>query len=687
MELIRSSSRTDTATWPAAAGLAALLFGLGFGLNFGASNQNTYLLGAVRLVDPGTLARDWLATETTAYHRVFSYPAAALLSLDPSGWLFAVVNVIFLAFGAVVVYKLIGAVWETGIADRANRTATAGAAPPVAFPGSGASRLLALVLALLPVLATRSLSAADSTLYTLVFEPATLGVSGFLLGMYLFVRGRYLLSGVALAVGGVFHANYLILALPVFLLAHLLLGRWRRQPRDEQAPGSAAGFFRGLGWALLRQFAVPIVALFALLPLIVPVSPRPGNGGVDILLSIRSPHHYQPLTFRDEFVPLLGWLLLFAAGLWRRETGLRGFSPAVALGVAMTVLVGAGTALTTFVYVPTIAHLYVWRVAPLLVLLAQIFTARMVAGTVTGRTAAAWGQESAAGEPRWLLPPLWRVLAMIVAGECFFYYYYLHHRDLLVIEVLGGILVLALAAWLIRRRASPDETRGSSVDGAGVGNTVQDDPDTDTLPGEKRIGAVIAAGPRLGFTSGFRATAAVTLIALAALAVVAARGVIDHSNLLAGATPESRLYSWARTTTDPDALFLIPPDMDDFRLASRRAVVVDWKSTPFAPDELEEWYRRLDAVSGGLQPRTAVQAAADYANLSPTRLAGIARAYGVQYVVVRLVGAGVESQTGGGGASASGAAAAPTPPPGWTVTFADEAYEVLGTGLSPSGGS
>ncbi len=280
------------------AALAALLFGLGFGLNFGVSNENTYLLGGLRLLHPEMLAHDWLATQTTPYHRLFAYPVAALLYLDASGWLFAAVNVILLTVGAVVVFKLI----ESVIAAPA-RSPVAGEPPlvPSAQPLAFAKPLLALVLVLLVNLATHSLSVADSTLYTLAFEPATLGVTGFLLGMYLFARERYLLSGAAVAAGGVFHANYLILSFPVFLLAHLVLRR------------------RGVLRPLLRQFAVPVVALAALLPIIIPIALHPGSSGTDILLSIRSPHHYRPLTFRDEFVPLLGWILLFGAGLRRRD--------------------------------------------------------------------------------------------------------------------------------------------------------------------------------------------------------------------------------------------------------------------------------------------------------------------------------------------------------------------------------
>jgi hypothetical protein len=599
--IIRMPNQTPHSQWEGTfiqrtlVAAAALLFALGFGLSFGYSNENTYLVPGVRLLDPESFSHDWFATQSTPYHKVFAYPAAALLALDSSGWLFALVAVVIVALGAVIVFKLVQSIAAPGL------------------------QLLVFLLVMLLALVTRTQSVADSFLYTREFEPATLGVTGFLLGMCLFVRGRYLLSGLALAAGGIFHANYLLLAFPVFAISHLILRR------------------RGLFRPLLLQFAFPVVALLALLPAVVPIALQPGSEGTNILLTIRSPHHYQPSVFGEGFIPLLGWLLLLGSSLRRTEVRWARFSPAVALAAAMTVLIAVASALTTLVYVSSVAQLYVWRVAPPVVLLAQIFTARMVAAGMTRpepaaaeeRTAwSAGGSEggfaSGAAGRGWLLAPLWRAILVVAAGVCFVYYYYLQHLDRLVLEVLGAVLLLGVVGWALRgrpARATPAHARAASLTG-------------------------------------------MVLLATLALAILAGKGVTENSNLLAGTTPESQLYAWARTA-DRDAVFMIPPDMLEFRLSSRRAVVVDWKSAPFAPLELEEWYRRIDAVSGRLHPRTVEEATAGYAGLDARRLANLADLYIAAYVVRREP-------------------LGPAPPAGWRVVFDNGTYQVFQTGVTAS---
>lgn len=54
----------------------------------------------------------------------------------------------------------------------------------------------------------------------------------------------------------------------------------------------------------------------------------------------------------------------------------------------------------------------------------------------------------------------------------------------------------------------------------------------------------------------------------------------------------------ARQTTDPDAQILLPPEeaWQDFRLLAQRAVYVDWKSHPYRPTEVLEWWGRMQFV-------------------------------------------------------------------------------------------
>jgi len=60
---------------------------------------------------------------------------------------------------------------------------------------------------------------------------------------------------------------------------------------------------------------------------------------------------------------------------------------------------------------------------------------------------------------------------------------------------------------------------------------------------------------------------------------------------------------WARERTPREAIFLVPPGLDAFRIVARRAVVVDWKALPFPDQALREWRARMldcyGPVTGG----------------------------------------------------------------------------------------
>jgi hypothetical protein len=58
----------------------------------------------------------------------------------------------------------------------------------------------------------------------------------------------------------------------------------------------------------------------------------------------------------------------------------------------------------------------------------------------------------------------------------------------------------------------------------------------------------------------------------------------------------ARLCAWVRIETPVDALFLVPPDDERFRLAARRAIVVNYKGVPQLARELPQWRDRLESV-------------------------------------------------------------------------------------------
>jgi hypothetical protein len=117
-----------------------------------------------------------------------------------------------------------------------------------------------------------------------------------------------------------------------------------------------------------------------------------------------------------------------------------------------------------------------------------------------------------------------------------------------------------------------------------------------------------------------------------------------HSTLLNGMPgAETDLYGWLRASTPKDATILSPPGLERFRLASERAIVVDWKASTYAPSELVEWYRRLEDVSGHPGLHTRDEVVAGYDAMDRTRLEALRQKYHLTHAVV---GRGRESALG-----------------------------------------
>jgi hypothetical protein len=509
------------------------LFALVYGLRYGVHNQHTYLLRAARAARPELFARDWLVAQATDYHPAFSALAALLMASRRPGWAVALANVTVLATAAFLFYRLGREV-----------------ARPAALP-------VFLLLVGWPAFAAQHEvlgSVAVSALFANYFVPANLGSLGLLAALVLHVRGRFLWAGVAAAAAGLFHANYLVLAPPLLLMAHVV-----HRPSG------------------LRPVAVELapcaLVLLVRLPELLAVSLDPlAAEGRRIFMTIRSPHHYVPLTFLRDFAPFLGWQLLGIVawtGAGRPET-----APAArlrALFVAVLALVSTATLLTTVVDVPAVAQLYVWRLAPFGVLLALVSLAAWLARGAPAGADATWTRRA------------------IVIG------------------------LLAVAALGIAWRAEPTVRAGIVVVAVSAAFAVAGGFGGRAATAVGLLGASLLA---LGLAHG-----------LPGLWAEAAALDLPLSR-------EEALYGWAQTTP-AGALFAIPPDLDGFRLSAERAAVVDWKSTPVVPSEVCEWYRRVQLVAGRTDVTDPDSAVRGYQTMGPWRIARLRSELGVDYVVLR----------------------------------------------------
>ncbi|HYQ29029.1 MAG TPA: DUF6798 domain-containing protein [Polyangiaceae bacterium] len=533
-----------------AVALAAIAFAASYGLTYGYDNQFVYFLKSLTLVDDSLLRSDWFTNQTTQYHRVFIYFGAFLLKLNAHGWAVAVTQFLLVLLGALVIYRLVKRV-------------------------AGSQLAVAAYLLLLSILfLTRTSSVGASYLFDTILQPSTLGALGSIAGTLFFVEERWLASGVCLAIGGAFHANYLVLAYPIFGLSHLALG------------------FKDLQRRLLLQFLPLLAITLVLSPLLLAASHTQASPEAqEILFRVRSPHHYNPERYERNFMPFAAWQLLGIGSGWllhKTENGRR--LGAVLCGLMLTIW--TGTILTTFYDFPKVNQIFVWRFAPNADLLSQILFACALA--------------HALGKP-WVTRHYPGVaLGLIAAGLGTFGMFWHGKPNApipnLVLVLLGAVLVVRLADLALDALSHFLPAQASEVAQL------------------KRL--LIFCPLLLGMYELYR--------------VVPHRmqEARSHSTLLkedGGRNDE--LYRWLREESPKDAIYLTPPDLEGARFLGQRAIVVDWKAVPLIPTELLGWYERLCDVTG-----RQVKGMGDlggYNSLDPERLSLIVSKYHPAYMVLR----------------------------------------------------
>jgi hypothetical protein len=141
--------------------------------------------------------------------------------------------------------------------------------------------------------------------------------------------------------------------------------------------------------------------------------------------------------------------------------------------------------------------------------------------------------------------------------------------------------------------------------------------------------------PRITLEQGPRLAALVAALVFYGQVKGPLESVRARSNLVTGMPgPETDLYAWIQGNTGKDAVFLSPPGLERFRLASERAIVADWKASTYVPSEVLEWYHRLEDVSGRSNPRGRDDVVAGYEALDRARLDALREKYHLTYAVV-----------------------------------------------------
>lgn len=558
----------STERWAAIA--LCLLGGIAVGVSGFSSDSNhpTYLPPMLHYLDAGYLAKDWWLASARHYHFAFFAITAVLARLGILEVGLAALNVLTVA-GALYACFLI-------VADIVRNRRIA---------------ILAVFVALF--LATRSFySVGASYLFTPSLQASSLAATATLVAMLYLLRRRLVPSGLWLAVAGVAHVNFLVVNLPFFAAAWLLT--------VAQEP-ALRGDVRRIATNLLALLGPSLLLLAAFAPLLLdigaqPLSPSQGKMADWIFFRFAVPFHYDPRTYLGRFYPLLCWQGLGL--LWTRHAIADPAQRRVAyaMQVALALVIGAATALTTIVFVPAVSRLFVWRLAPFAELLAVLMIVIGVvraAGRETER--APRPDEAESARPDWLLLAcsiaLLPVLMLPPADP-----------DGQIVSTYGlwpaALLLAVVFAWAALRRAT-----GWQI-----------------------------------FPRGWPTAAALGALLLAAFLVQPSDGMQSRYSLLLPSpdwVEQRELFAVIRRTTPRDAMVLTPPDLDAFRLEAERATVVDIKAMPINRGGLVAWYRRLAAVSGDPRPANMGDVIAGYAALDAARIAQLRRSYGIAYIVTR----------------------------------------------------
>lgn len=86
------------------------------------------------------------------------------------------------------------------------------------------------------------------------------------------------------------------------------------------------------------------------------------------------------------------------------------------------------------------------------------------------------------------------------------------------------------------------------------------------------------------------------LLALGILCFVVLSGALRMRSSFANVA-SGPMLEFVKRTTSPADIFIIPTDIDGFRLYARAAIVVDFESIPYKDVEVIEWYERVQSIN------------------------------------------------------------------------------------------
>jgi hypothetical protein len=420
------------------------------------------------------------------------------------------------------------------------------------------------------------------------FLPSNISNIAMLWGIYFWITRRHARAGATLGIAGLFHLNYALIA----IAGWIILSLWNHSSPFPIAHRKSQ--LTNPYW-LLGTAALLILSLASILPALATILHRtdhlPLNEFVALYVYLRHSHHYAPLTWHWALWLSFLWPIPLALYLWhgrpaRADDAINQTARIFLLLSAM--LLGAFLFAGIWFISESLVQMSLWRFSIHIKLLTCIAAAALLLN---------------------LRPPL-RHSIIITA----------------IILCILGLLIPVLAVFR-----------------------------PDLLPRTWPILMLNARPLFLFFLIALlamlwilrpwklRLPPVTAALVLCAMSIILAPKIGLRLSLPLEDDPDYlALCAWARNNTPDDAIFLVPPDEQSFRLHARRAIIVNFKGVPQLSGELPEWRNRLqhllDLSDLTQLPRpfhlTLAGLRQRYDQLHPQHLSATARHYGARYIVM-----------------------------------------------------
>lgn len=464
-----------------------------FGYDYGNSDQDELIPAVYRVLSEGVLfSQDWFVSQQTAHFGVRTTTIELVAALARISSPYVAVTILYVASAAAI---YLGVYWLS------SRVTSARSAPWLAC-------LFVLVLA-------KGFTLGGNDLLHELFVPSMAAWALATWALCAWFSGNHLAAGILGGLSVPFQALVGLQLVPLFGLASMLLWRWRSEPAH------IIGFVRfGLAFGFIA--AVPVYLLLS--SGIGPTTPTTADPFMDILATIRAPHHFLPTAFpvqsvvRFALLAVAGTVALVRLPTWPDRDGF------VAILVSVGIICSAAFVFTVVFPLTPVVKLQLFKLTVHAKLLFGIAAVTAIVTVLESR----------------FNPELLRVLAPV-----------------------APVVLLVVALVVAPKRAFLQHEKRAESDW----------------------------------------------------------GVVER---------------WIETEIATDAVFLIPPSNGHFRSSAKRSIVVNYKATPFDAENLTEWRRRIDLVTGGQGLSPGVKAREldrHYANLNRVQLANVALTTGADFVI------------------------------------------------------